>query len=62
MQDEEKRALAAQSVAWALRNKQLAAMFPEHLKEEAGASGASSAAEPSAAAAGACFWQPLRCC
>jgi hypothetical protein len=56
-QDEEKRTLAAQSVAWALRSKPLAAMFPDHLKEEAGASGASSATEQPPA--GACLSQPI---
>ena len=54
VQDEEKQQLARESVAWALRNRQLAQMFPLLQQAPAeGSSAAASATSPGDAATGA---------
>ena len=54
LQDEEKQELAQQSLGWNLRNKQLAAMFPDHLRAaDGGANGAAGTSQSTSAAAGA---------
>lgn len=63
LQDDEKKDFARESVAWALRNKQLAQMFPQ-LQELPGnsASKSASATEPphvDASAPGPSQGQPL---